>query len=458
MLKTIEQRVLKFIDYNHLIEKGEKLLVAFSGGADSVFLLQFLFKYKRRLGINLAAFHLNHKLRGSDADKDAKFCKDYCSKKKIEFESTSRNVKLLAKKQKKSVEEAARELRYSELKKTAEKLKADKIATAHNSSDNAETVLLNFTKGAGLKGSTGIPVHRENIIRPILCLTSDEIRSYLKSNNISYRIDKSNISVDFERNYLRKEIIPKLKNKLNPKLEEKIANTSRILKDVSEFIDKEVTRFAQTTVEYAGLKIKIDLKKLAENDSIINSIFFRTFLEKYFKIELSYDNIQTLLQLIFYQTGKEIHLKGNVTGFRERDSIVFQRTRGRINKETKKQINVGQTINICGKLISIEPVRIKDLKFNRDRMVEYISGDSIKGSFEIRRWKSGDKFNPIGMKGTKKISDFLSDEKISSSEKKENLVLTNLGKIVWVVGLRIDDKFKVTSGTKKVLQLTVRES
>ena len=453
MLKTVEQKVLKFIDENHLIKKGDKILVALSGGADSVFLMHFLIKYKRRFGIELAAFHLNHKLRGRDADADEKFCFDFCSKNNIEFKSVSKNVKLSAKKKKVSIEEAARELRYTELFKTSKKMKADKIATAHNLSDNIETVFLNFVKGTGLKGLAGIPVQRENIIRPILCLTSDEIRAYLKSNKISYRFDKSNLNIDYERNYLRNEIIPKLKRRLNPQLEEKIANTSRILKDVNVFIDKQINLSAKSAANLDGKQLKLDLKKLKSQDEIFNSIFLKTIIEKNFEIDIDAGNIHSLIELIKSQTGKSIHLKEKIAAIRERDSIVIEREREKRNKEIKKKIKIGQKITINGKEISVEITSREKMKFNPNRLIEYISGDKVKETFEIRKWKTGDRFNPIGMKGSKKISDFLADEKISSLTKKESLLLTNSGKIVWVIGMRIDENFKVTPETKKILKL-----
>lgn len=457
MLKTIEQKVLKFINENHLIEKGNKVLVAFSGGADSVFLLQFLIKYKTRFGIELAAFHLNHKLRGRDADADEKFCTDFCTKKNIEFQSVSKDVKQISKKKKVSIEEAARELRYAELIKTSEKLKADKIATAHNLSDSVETVLLNFIKGTGLKGFAGIPVQRENIIRPILCLTSEEIRKYLKLNKISYRLDKSNLNIDYERNFLRNEVIPKLKAKLNPKLEQKIASTLRILKDVNIFIDKQVNLFSRSAVDFDGKRLTINLKKLKSQDEIFNSIFLKTIVEKNFKIDVDAENVHSLIELINSQTGRSIQLKENFVAIRERDSIVIEQNRQKRNKAVRRKIKIGQKINVAGKEISIELMGKKKQKFSSNKLIEYISGDSVKETFEIREWKTGDRFFPLGMKGSKKISDFLADEKISTHTKKENLVLTNSGKIVWVVGLRIDERFKVLRETKRILKLTVSE-
>jgi len=454
MTKTVEQKTLKFIDENHLLEKNDKVLVALSGGADSVFLLYFLSKFKKRLGIELAAFHLNHQLRGKSADQDEIFCHGFCVENKIEFHSISRDIKTFARKNKISVEEAGREIRYAELFKASKKLKFSKIATAHNASDSVETIILNFVKGAGIKGLTGIPIRRENIIRPILCLSSDEIRKYLKANRISYRIDKSNLKNDYERNFLRNDIIPKLKRRLNPKVEEKISNTAKILNDINSFIEVQLNQLAKSAANFDGKELKIKLKQIAKIDKSIFSIFFKSVVEKNFNIELTSENIHSLIELINSQTGRVIHLKEKVIASKDRDLLVINRQTKNRYKIVNKKIKIGQKIEIDEKVISIKQISKKNVKFITNKSTEFISGDLVDELFEIRNWKAGDKFYPIGMKGTKKISDYLSDEKISSHRKRENLVLTNSGKIVWVIGLRIDSRFKVTSKTKKFLKLT----
>ena len=457
MIKTVEQKTLGFIDGNHLIEKGDKVLVAFSGGADSVFLLAFLLKFKRRLRIELSAFHLNHKLRGKAAEEEEKFCADFCKKNKVEFHSTSREIKSIAKKKKISIEEAGREIRYSELLKAAEKYKANKIATAHNAGDNVETILLNFVKGAGIKGLTGIPVRRKNIIRPILSLNSDEIRKYLKANKIAYKVDKSNLDNDYERNFLRNEIIPKLKQRLNPRVEEKISNAATILKDVNSFIEKQINQLARNAISFDGKELDINLRKISKIDFSIRNIFLKSILEENFNIDLDSENIQSLSELIDSQTGSMIQLKEQVVAFKERDFLIISRHSKKSHQGISKKIRIGQKLEVDGNWISIEEINRKNVKFINDKSFEFISGDKLKNIFKIRNWKAGDKFQPIGLKGTKKISDFLSDEKVSSKSKKGNLVLTNSGKIVWVVGLRIDERFKVTRTTRKILKLTLNK-
>ncbi len=455
MTKTIEQKALKFIDENHLLERGDKVIVALSGGADSIFLLSFLLKFKNKFKIDVTAFHLNHKLRGKASVEDEKFCAEFCLKNKIKLACVSQNVKVYAKKLKISVEEAGREIRYKELNKIVLKLNYTKIATAHNSSDNVETILLNFIKGTGLKGLVGIPVRRDNIIRPILCLSAEEIRTYLKTNKIRFRVDESNLDSDYERNFLRNEIIPKLKKRLNPKLEEKISNTSKIVSEINSYIDKQIEKIRKEVVKSDKQELRISLQKIFKVDKKILGIFIKSVVENKFKIELSSENIFSLIDLLGLQTGRSVHLKGNIIASRERSELVIRKSSASGIEKSSYNIKVGQTVDADGKIISMDEVKRKMFKFTPDKSVEYISGDGLRNTFEIRKWKSGEKFQPIGMNGTKKISDFLSDEKASSSNKKDFLVLTNAGKIVWVIGLRIDDRFKVTSKTKKILKLTV---
>jgi tRNA(Ile)-lysidine synthase len=455
MTKTTDQKALKFIDENNLIQKSDKILVAFSGGADSVFLLHFLSKFRKRFGIEVAAFHLNHKLRGKSADADEKFCIQFCSKHKIELVHISNDVKTLSKKMKLSIEETAREIRYSELKNASHKLKCNKIATAHNASDNVETILLNFIKGAGLKGLSGIPVKRENIIRPILCLSSEEIREYLRQNNISFRIDKTNLDSDYERNFLRNEIIPKLKERLNPRLEEKISNTAKIIYEVNSFVKSRIKKLESKSSKFFGDEIRVDTKALSKIDKSLSGIFLKSLIENKFDIELSSENIYSLIELLDLQTGRTVNLKKNILAAKERNKIVIRQKNLQKREKSVYKIEAGQRLNIGESVISINEINRKMIKFTSDKSIEFISGDGLGKTFEIRKWKDGDKFQPIGMQGTKKISDFLSDEKIPSYRKREHLVLTNSGIIIWVIGLRIDERFKVTKEVKKILKLTI---
>ncbi|MDZ7765030.1 MAG: tRNA lysidine(34) synthetase TilS [Melioribacteraceae bacterium] len=209
-MKKTEEKVIRFVEKHKLIEQNNKLLIGLSGGPDSVFALYFFNKFSKRFKINLSVVHINHLIRGEDSDKDEDFSKKLCDKLSVEYISENVDVKKIKKKSKKSLEEIAREERYRIYQEQAEKLGADKIVTAHNQDDNTETVLLNLIKGTGIKGLTGIPIKRSNIIRPLLCLSKKEITDYLKSNKINYRIDRTNLENDYDRNFIRNKIIPQL--------------------------------------------------------------------------------------------------------------------------------------------------------------------------------------------------------------------------------------------------------
>lgn len=455
MLKTIEQKVLKLIDENHLIEKNDKVLLALSGGADSVLLFHFLLKFKRRLGIRFKAFHLNHKIRGKEAKEDEIFCRNLCEKNYIELFVVAKDVKSYAKKNKLSVEEAGRSLRYKELKRIADAESMDKVATAHNSSDNTETVLLNLIKGAGSKGLSGIPVQRDKIIRPLLSVTADEIRNYLNAKKLDYKLDASNLEINYERNFLRNEIIPKLK-KLNPKVEQKVLNSSRIIKDMRTFIEKEITTITQSSVKFSSGELRINLRKLNEFDKVLWSEFFKSIIESKFTIDLSTENLDSLIHLVDNQAGKKLVLSNKIIAVKERGFLSINLKKPVSKKSLKNTIQINDKAEINGHSLKIEKVSVEEIKRSQKKSVEYISADGIKTVFQLRKWKEGDKFYPLGMKGSKKISDFLIDEKIPSIKKKEQLVLLNAGNIVWVVGLRIDDRFKLTPETQKVIKLSYK--
>ena len=454
-MKKIEQKVLKFIDDKKLIVKNDKLLIALSGGPDSVFLFHLLIKYKKKFRIELGVVHINHKLRGIEANNDEKFCKDLCAKFSTPIFIIRKNVKALSKREKISVEEAGRKVRYSEFAKIAKNSNYTKIATAHTSDDNAETVFLNLIKGTGIKGLAGIPYKRGNIIRPVLILTKAEILRYLNDNKQPFRTDASNLQSDYNRNYIRNEIFPMIRSKLNPSFEENLLNTSSLIRSFSSELEKIIKEAAIEVSVFSCGKLKISLDTLKKYDTELLGDIFKRTIEKYFDVSLNYKNLKDINALLTGKVGSQVSLSKNLIALKERSEIVlFKKGKEEINSEM--EIRTGQTIKLSTKKLSIINRIKKPLKFSSNRKKEFIAADEIDEKFSLRKWKSGDRFYPIGLKGTKKISDFLNEQKISSYDKKNQLVLTNCGKIVWVVGLRLDDRFKVTNRTNRILELCLK--
>ncbi|MDP2363919.1 MAG: tRNA lysidine(34) synthetase TilS [Ignavibacteria bacterium] len=454
-MKATEQKVLRFIKENDLFSSREKILIALSGGPDSIFLLHFLNKYKKKYKIEIGAAHINHLLRGNDSERDNLFCKTICDELSIPFYVLRKNIKSYAKDSKISLEVAGRKIRYEYFEKISGENGYEKIATAHNADDNAETVLINLIKGAGVKGIAGIPLKRKNIIRPILSLTKKEILHYLEENKFEYRIDKSNLSNEFERNFLRNEVIPLIHENINPALSKTVLNTSLNLQLLNNGMENYSEKIKAGIKAIKNISVVIPDDIIKQEEGFIISYVLKDIIDENFSVKLESNDLKKISSLQKKLSGKSEELSGNLIAFRERTNIFIQK-KSSIKKIEKMKINIDDSLKINGKTLSIVQIENKELKINKSRNEEFISGDKIKTGFEVRVWQDGDKFFPIGMQGTKKISDYLNDIKINSFEKKDQLVLINSGKIVWVIGKRLDDRFKITSNTKKVLKLCLK--
>jgi tRNA(Ile)-lysidine synthase len=449
-MKSIEEKVLRFIDEKKIISANDKILVALSGGADSVFLIHFLNRYSKRFRFSLGALHINHGLRGKEADKDEKFCMELTSKLNIEFYSVKKNVETFARKSGLSLEEAGRMIRYKEFEKIAGNFGFNKIATAHNSDDNAETILLNLIKGTGLNGISGIPFQRGNIIRPVLVLSKKEIIDYLHSAKKDYCTDKSNLDDSYERNFLRNRIIPLITERLNPSFQNSVFKSAEVFKELNSFIRKKVESIYDDILIKDKETTGISLNKLSLIEKELWGEILRTIFEKEFNTTLSFDENKKIFSLIENQSGKSVNLTRGLKAFKERGRIVFSAYTKTDFKPLK--LKPGESVKINDKSISIKSVKQGRIK-KHNSTTEFINGDIVKNTFILRRWKNGDRFIPLGMKGSKKLSDFLNEQKLPSFKKKEQLILTNDKKIVWVVGVRLDDRFKVLPDTKKIYKI-----
>ncbi len=452
-MKATEQKVLRFIKENDLIKLDDKILIALSGGPDSIFLLHFLNKYKNKFKIKLSAVHINHLLRGKVSDRDELFCEAVCEELNLPFYSSRKNVKVFAKKNKLSIELAARKIRYSVFEKLVKKNSFDKIATAHVADDNVETVLLNLIKGAGLSGIAGIPVKRGNIIRPVLCLTKKEILDYLAANKFEFRIDESNLSNEYERNFLRNEIIPLIKSRLNPAVERAVLNTSINLQGIGVEIDKLNPVKSLSLRKNKSVTIPASFFSLMDIKTSLHTL--KTKIDKNFGIKLQVGDIKKIISLRDKQPGSSEELSFRLIAQRNRNGI-FLTPKTELISNVSKTIKANELVKIGDENLSIEKVKSSKAVINTDPKQEYISADGISSIFHIRNWQNGDRFFPIGMKGTKKVSDYLNDIKMDPFKKQDQLVLINNSKIVWIIGKRLDDRFKITSATKKVLKLCLK--
>lgn len=451
-MEPVHQKTISFIKANKLFEGSNRVLIALSGGADSVYLLDFLYKFKRLFRIELGAFHLNHSLRGAEAARDSTFCALICRNYGIPFYYKKRNVAAYAKKNGFSVEEAARIIRYDELTKIARDENFDLIATGHIIEDNSETMLLNFVKGAGLNGLAGIPPRRGNIVRPLLALSKNEITSYLGKNGIEYKVDSTNEISDYDRNFLRINILPQLRARLNPSLDLALLRTAGTLAGYRNFIEENIViPYAESFLLKKTKEILMPVNTLLGLNEIIRGRILQEAIQRKFNVSLSNERISECLSLMDKQPGRSVEFEGGLTALRERGSIKigYQTNALRIKKELPEKV----WVEAGSKRIFVERIENGNPEFSSNRNEEILGFTALPDKFIVRNWQKGDSFIPLGMKGEKKVSDFLTDEKIMTGNKGEQLVVTVGDRIVWVVGLRIDDRFKLTNKSKYIFRL-----
>lgn len=452
-MKTLDQNILKFISRHSLFIPNDRILLAFSGGPDSLFLLHFLLKFQAKLKIEIFSCHINHQLREKESDQDETFCVKLCNEKKVKIFTEKVNVIDYSEKEKISIEEAARVLRYKSLEKIRSQNNCTKIVTAHNCDDNAETILLNLLKGTGLSGISGIPIKRDFIVRPLLNTNKFYILDYLEKNKLQFRIDKTNLDSKFQRNFLRNEILPKLKEHINPNLNDALFRSSLNFKNAKEVISSAVEEAGKKYTKYEGKKLYLSTDLFTGQNNFIAGEVIKSLLYKFFSIKMEFDDFLNLLDLSKNQTGKKTELSNNIISIKNRNEIIIFMDSDK--EETEIEIGIDEKVSLGEIQFGISKQMKNVLPVNINSKTEYISADNIHGKFCLRNWRNGDSFTPLGMNGSKNISDFLTDEKVPANKKKSQLILLNRNNIVWVVGLRIDDRYKITSKTKKVCKLWV---
>ncbi|MFA6701497.1 MAG: tRNA lysidine(34) synthetase TilS [Dysgonamonadaceae bacterium] len=429
------KKVSEFIKKYDLLTPQAKVIVGLSGGADSMALLDIL----TLLGYQCIAAHCNFHLRSEESNRDATFVKNWCKDVDIPFHSIDFDTSQYAEDKKISIEMAARELRFAWFEIELKNFGADAITLAHHRDDSVETVLLNLVRGTGIKGMTGISPKNGKIIRPLLCVSRDEIIAYLNEREIPFVVDSTNLEDNYKRNFIRLNIIPQLE-KLNPSVSDSIQRTAEHLSEAekiySAYIEKVKSEvFSDNLIHIPSLKNSLSPSSVLHE--ILSPYGFNASV-----IEDVVDNLDATPGKIFYSDNYRL-LKDRV------HFVLEQIPEG--NKTESYFISVDD-------LEITDPIHLKigkrkreEVSFTKDQNILFADADKLSFPFTLRKWQNGDWFIPFGMKGKKKLSDYFTDRKFSLCDKEKVWVLFSGNNILWVVGNRSDERFKITDETKNVI-------
>jgi len=446
------KKIKSFISENSLINKNDRILVGLSGGPDSIFLLYILHNYFNN---QLIIAHINHKLRGIDSDLDEKFIRTISQKLKIPLYVIREDVKKLSTKNKKSIEEVGRDVRFSFFNKILKVENFNKIALGHNLDDNVETILINFIKGSGMKGLIGIPEKRDNIIHPIINIKKEEILKYLEENKIEYRIDKTNFETDYLRNKVRNYLLPIIEKEFNKNFKEKILALSNILKVEDKFLDDLVENIKNDILKFEDDFVKIDLKKLQNLHLSLKRRLIRKVIDHFNKDLREYplDHIDKVISLENKKTGKEIELPLNLIAVKDKNKIIIEKRDFEIPDFYIEIPDIGSYQEIGMK---IELSLVEKISKVKDPFISFFDYDKIELPLKIRKPMFGEKFKPLGLKKEKKIQDFFVDSGIPKSVRWNlPILLDKKDDILWIVGVRISDDYKVTNLTNRVICIKI---
>ncbi len=437
---------LTFINKQNLIQPSQKVLLAVSGGMDSVVMCDLFSKAK----LNFAIAHCNFGLRGEESNEDEMFVKKLSIKYKVPFYVTTFQTTDFAENEKISTQMAARILRYEWFEKIRTQHQFDYIATAHHQNDVLETVLLNLTKGTGIAGLHGIRVKNGHIIRPVLFAEKESFFDYVVENQIIWREDSSNESNKYQRNLIRNEVVPLLKQ-INPNLENTIQQTVERITAVEDIFEQEMELLKKQITWSDSQAIYVNYKAIQTLSQPV--IKLAELLKPY---NFSYQQSQNIFEAFDKEAGK-MFLTPTHTLVKDRTELVI--TPKNLQAFTSKTIETNNVVVEFGdRMLNIgEFTEIEeDFIVPTAKKVACLDADKIRFPLQLRKWKEGDWFCPLGMNKKKLISDFLIDQKVPLNLKKDVYLLTSNGSIVWVIGFRIDDRFKVTEKTAKICLMEVK--
>ena len=457
-IKKMLENFVKYVRRNSLFKRENRVLLTISGGIDSMVMAYLFNEWK----YDFAIAHCNFQLRGEEANKDQKLVEETAKKYNAPFYTINFETQKYAEEKKISIQMSARELRYAWFEKIRAEHNFDFIATAHHKDDVIETFLINLARGTGIKGLTGIKPKNRNIIRPMLFANRTEIADFCKEKNIAFREDASNQETYYARNFIRKNIITEFE-KIYPTFRNNLIHTSEHLKDTENVLKCEVEKVKKSIVENQKNEIKINIEKLKKLE---NNIFFLSEIIQDFGF--NYSDAKDMIKSLESNAGKMFYSPTH-QALRDREYIIIsekievEKVEILIEVTDMEQASSLVQNSKRGRLLQM-PIKLKfqifkakNYKIQPSKSISILDFDKLKFPLTLRNWKNGDYFYPLGMTQKKKIADFLTDQKLSIIEKQQTYVLCSENEIVCIINHRIDNRFKITNETVKVLVIEVLE-
>ena len=428
-LVDIYGKIDAFCSEHQLFDANNKVLVALSGGADSVFLLRYLVDR----GYEVVAAHCNFHLRDAESMRDEQFVRELCQSLDIPLQVKDFDTEAVAQQEHISIEMAARNLRYEWFETIRQDLGADCIAVAHHQDDNIESILLNLVRGTGIKGLCGIQPRNGHIVRPLLCINRADIRACLEDIHQTFVDDSTNFDNQYSRNRIRLDVMPILRS-INAGADSNILTTIDNLNEIRKVYDDSIHQSKRQCCRQEGDTLYINIKALHEAPSPLSVL--HTIFEPF---GFNRTQVQQLLQC--KQVGKQFQSSTH-TAIVDRTDILVAPTR------PIPEDNDDRT-----PLVDISTVDIADCVILRDNQHAYLDADKVKGKLTVRPTRPGDRFRPFGMKGMKLVSNLLTDLKVNRLERSQQLVVCDDERILWVVGRRVSEDCRVTEKTRRVICL-----
>jgi len=436
-------KVRLYIETHRLLNHDKPVITGISGGSDSVSLLYIL----NCLGYNCIAAHCNFHLRGDEANRDADFARQAAINQGNLFEQTDFNTEEYARERHISAEMAAREMRYQWFEQLRIKHDAQAIAVAHHRDDNAETLLLNLVRGAGIRGLCGMKPRNGFIVRPFLCLDKDEIMRFVADKNIAFVNDSTNSSTDYKRNFIRIKALPLLKD-LNPSVTGTLSDTAERLADVEAIYSQAVAAIAEGIVQKAdNERIELSISKL------LQTVAPKTVLYEMLK---PYGFTGAVTEEIFSSltgiSGKKFYSSTSYEALKDRDTLLVYQAEPLCEDKTYIIENEVFDCSALPVRLAVSKVAIAEgFKPPATPDVATFDYDKLRFPLTMRRWRHGDRFVPFGMKGSKKLSDLFTDCKLSLADKQHLFLLCSGDDIIWVTGIRSDNRYRIGNDSKTAL-------